>query len=402
VIARALGLHRSGRALGPRLLPSVALTGCPNGLGAFQLTSLRKKPSSGTLPRAKRESITLSFEAVEHLRGVNSTSTVSQAAKNVVRNCMRVKAGETVALVIERAHEELGAALLRECEALGANAMATLLGEDQLSNLAFVERLLLRVNEATVSVLLCGYSSLPATFRRQLLPRPDASRRHAHMIGITPALVGQSLLADYGEVNRLGAELVRRLRQAKSLTITSTTGTSLEIRLSADSRWINGSGVLADKGWSNIPGGEVYTYPATVDGILVPDGGVYGLDGSLLTHGARHRLTFERGWLTNAQGSESANLLSAVRSAEHGDRVGQVAFGTNTGVVTSVGELIQDLKMPGFHVSLGYTSPEFTGAPWSSAIEIPLIARRPDVAIDGEPVMVRGRYTREVMDAAGS
>lgn len=364
------------------------------------MSTPRKKHSSGTLQRPKRESITLSFEAVEHLRSIAPTSPVALAAKNIAVNCMRVKAGETVALVVERAHEELGAALLAECEALGANAMAIILGEDQLANLGFVERLLLRVNEAQLSVLLCGYTSLPATFRRQLLPKPDAPRRHAHMIGITPALLGQSLLADYGEIHRLGAELVRRLSRAKSISVTSTTGTALEIRLAPDARWVNGSGVLADRGWSNIPGGEVYTYPASVEGVLVPDGGIFAPGGSLLTHGARHRMRFEKGWLVEADGTEAARLLESVKSAEHGDRVGQIAFGTNTGVVTSVGELIQDVKMPGFHLSLGYTSPEFTGAPWSSTVEVPVIARRPDVTIDGQPVMVRGRYTRELMSKA--
>src|SRR5690606_18089053 len=108
---------------------------------------------------------------------------------------------------------------------------------------------------------------------------------------------------------------------------------------------------------------------------------------------------FAGGELVDFEGrdlEEGRALAEAVESAPNGLRVGQVGFGTNTGVLTSIGSLLQDLKMPGFHVTLGYTCNELTGATWTSPIEVPLLVRRPDVLLDDTPLMVRGRYGNQL------
>jgi hypothetical protein len=71
-------------------------------------------------------------------------------------------------------------------------------------------------------------------------------------------------------------------------------------------------------------------------------------------------------------------------------------MGTNTSILTAVGALLQDLKMPGFHLTLGHSASAETGADWDTMIEVPALVRRPDVHVDGEPVMVRGRYSRAI------
>jgi len=109
-------------------------------------------------------------------------------------------------------------------------------------------------------------------------------------------------------------------------------------------------------------------------------------------------LRFELGELVDAEGPEEdvRALLEAADAAPNGRRVGMLGLGTNTSVLTSIGAILQDLKMPGVHLTLGYTSRDQTGATWTSDVEIPLIVRRPDVRLDGTPIMVRGRYALDL------
>jgi len=108
------------------------------------------------------------------------------------------------------------------------------------------------------------------------------------------------------------------------------------------------------------------------------------------------RLTIERGEVTKIDGPVEvcARLERVLDGAASARRVGQVGFGTNTGVLTPIGALLQDLKLPGFHLTLGHTCPEVTGAKWDSEVEIPLLTRRATVTIDGESVLVAGRFPR--------
>ena len=68
------------------------------------------------------------------------------------------------------------------------------------------------------------------------------------------------------------------------------------------------------------------------------------------------------------------------------------------GVLAPIGALLQDLKLPGFHLSLGHTCPEITGATWDSDVEIPLLTRRGSVSIDGESVIANGKFPPSALE----
>jgi len=160
---------------------------------------------------------------------------------------------------------------------------------------------------------------------------------------------------------------------------------------------VMGTGVLHGTGWTNLPGGEVFGVPARVEGTLVHDGGIWLPEGAELPLAFRTKIVFERGEVARLDGASEpcARLEAALQASNGGRRVGQVGFGTNTGVVAPIGALLQDLKLPGFHLSLGHTCPEDTGARWDSDVEIPLLTRRATVTIDGATVMQNGKYAAE-------
>jgi leucyl aminopeptidase (aminopeptidase T) len=144
----------------------------------------------------------------------------------------------------------------------------------------------------------------------------------------------------------------------------------------------------------------VFAVPSSVDGTIVADGGMWLADGSELANAIRLRLTVERGLITHIDGSpEIAGRLSAVLDAHQGARrIGQIGFGTNTGVLAPIGALLQDLKLPGVHFALGHTCPELTGASFDSDVELPLLVRRASATLDGAPLLVSAKYDRSLLE----
>lgn len=161
-------------------------------------------------------------------------------------------------------------------------------------------------------------------------------------------------------------------------------------------RWHNEHGMLDGPGWTNLPAGEVITSPASVDGVFVPDGGAWLTDGSGLDRSTTHRLRlrFSSGRLVDADGPGDTvqALLSHLDSGRDARRVGQVSFGTNTGVVAPIGLSCQDVKLRGCHLILGYSAPELTHASWNGDRLVQLLQRRASVWIDGVQVLASGRY----------
>ncbi len=316
-------------------------------------------------------------------------------AKNAVVSCLGVRAGERVAIVTHKGETAaIAASLLAAAGEAGANVDAFVLGPTEASDARFVTSLLEHVRSCDASILVSSLDGLPVELRRRIVEVGATKRRHGHMIGITAAMMTQSMRADYAEVERVSLWLATRLAPGALIHATSPSGTDLEARIDPVARVGVASGVLIDPGWTNLPGGEVFALPLRVDGTFVPDGGIWLPDGSELPLAIRLKLTLEGGEVTRIDGpAEScARLEKILDGAASARRVGQAGFGTNTGVLAPIGALLQDLKLPGFHVTLGHTCPEVTGASWDSDVEIPLLTRRATVTIDGESVLVAGRF----------
>lgn len=316
-------------------------------------------------------------------------------AKNAIEACLGVKSGEKVAIVTHRGEvSAIAAALLDACREVGAEVEAFVLSPSESTDPRVVGALLAHLARVDVSILVSSMDGLPVSLRRRVVEVEGSPRRHGHMIGITPAMMAQSMRADYAEVARVSSWLAAKLRPGALVRATAPNGTDIEVRTDALTKVGVASGVLAGAGWTNLPGGEVFAVPSSVDGTLVPDGGIWMPEGTDLPLAFRTKITFEKGEIVRLDGASEpcARLEAALQASSGGRRVGQLGFGTNTGVLAPIGALLQDLKLPGFHLSLGHTCPEVTGATWDSDVEIPLLARRANVTIDGEPVLSAGKF----------
>jgi leucyl aminopeptidase (aminopeptidase T) len=209
--------------------------------------------------------------------------------------------------------------------------------------------------------------------------------------------MGEGMCADYDEVFTLTNKIYEIVRHAKKIHVTSEKGSDVTATFHPEWKWIPCHGRYTEQGkLGNLPEGEVFTAPATVDGVLVCD--VLG-DFFSEKYGVLKRpvtLTVKDGYITTVA-CEDAAIEKDVRdyffSTPNGNRAGEFAIGTLTSLKRLTGNLLQDEKMPGLHVAFGNPYPEFTGADWDAKIHVDVIPSRCTIEIDGREIMRDGQFT---------
>jgi leucyl aminopeptidase (aminopeptidase T) len=205
------------------------------------------------------------------------------------------------------------------------------------------------------------------------------------------------MCANYDEVFVLTNQIYELVRHAQTIHVTSAKGSDVTATFHKDWHWIPCHGCYHEQGkWGNLPEGEVFTAPVTVDGVLVCDvlgdyfSAKYGvLEDPLI-------ITVKEGYVTDVTSKNTA-LAQEVReylfSVPNGNRAGEFAIGTLTSVKHLVGNLLQDEKIPGLHVAFGNPYPQFTGADWDATIHVDVIPTGCTIEVDGCEIMRNGVFT---------
>jgi leucyl aminopeptidase (aminopeptidase T) len=221
--------------------------------------------------------------------------------------------------------------------------------------------------------------------------------RYAHMVGVTPQIMREGMRADFAQVDALSERLIARARAAREIRVTSRAGTELLGKFSPNLKWIKTSGLITTAKWGNLPGGEIFTAPETVDGRFVVDGVVGDYLGPKYGDIGPTPLTIDvvDGRIAALECANRA-LLEEFRAYTTTDansnRVGEFALGTNTAVRDVCGNILQDEKIPGVHMAFGHPYAQHTGADWASTTHIDCVGRHFDIWMDGEQVMRDGVY----------
>src|SRR4051812_24354959 len=320
-------------------------------------------------------------------------------AHNAVNVCLAIKPRERVALVADEASREVAASLAAALEKIGAATQSILIEQVASRPLTAAPREVLDALERADAGILCvqplqgelgsRMAIVAAVERRQI--------RYAHMVGVTPEIMQQGMRADYRLVDRLSVALCERMRTAQSLRVETPFGTKLTATFDPALHWIKTSGIISRRYWSNLPAGEVFTTPASVDGVFVCNGTAGDYFGPKYGDLAGTPLTLEiaRGRLVSASSSRpelEREFWEYCHTDQYSDRVGELAFGTNLALTDMIGILLQDEKVPGVHLAFGDPYGSQTGAPWKSRTHVDVLTRHCDVWIDDDQVIRKGRY----------
>ena len=72
--------------------------------------------------------------------------------------------------------------------------------------------------------------------------------------------------------------------------------------------------------------------------------------------------------------------------------MGEFAIGTNIGLTSVIGHILQDEKFPGVHIAFGNPYGAHTGADWYSSTHIDVVGTKFDIFVDGAQIMAAGRF----------
>jgi aminopeptidase len=329
----------------------------------------------------------------------NAPSELMAGAKNAVEVCLGVQAGEKVLVIADEISRSVAASLEKALNVRGAEFTGLLLEDFSPRPITVAPEPVLDALERTDVGVLCVTPQLGELSARMAIVRVVERRqiRYAHMVGVTPEIMQQGMRADYRKVDELSDRLRERMVRAETLTVKTEAGTSFKAHFSSHLDWVKTSGLISPRYWSNLPAGEVFTTPATVDGTFVCDAtagdhfnGKYGdlQTTPLIMEIAEGRLKH----VECPRKDLEEEFWSYCHTDENSDRVGELAFGTNLGLSHMIGILLQDEKFPGVHIAFGDPYGSQTHADWKSRTHVDVLTRNCDVWIDEDQVIEKGHY----------
>jgi len=320
-------------------------------------------------------------------------------AQNAVEVCLAVQPGERLTLITDEATQEIAASLLAAAYRVRSQPKWFILEEEAPRPLTYFPGTILdAVLESDVVIGAFQPQIGEVNSRGELIDLIERNRiRYAHMVWISSTIMRQGMRADFYKVDGLSRRVLEHVRGAERIRVTSPAGTDIEAAFDSGLRWIKTSGLIDRNHWSNLPGGEVFTVPADVNGVFVADGTVgdylcakYGdISATPLS------MSLKDGVLAGAECDNEqllSDFLAYCHTTTNSDRVGEFAIGTNIGVSEMIGNLLQDEKVPGVHIAFGNTCAALTGADWTSSTHIDVISRNCAVWADGKQIMAGGRF----------
>jgi len=324
---------------------------------------------------------------------------LAPGARNAIRTCLRVAPEEHVVIVSDSETLPVAESLAAEVRDVGAPLEMYVLedyGERPMLDLPAT------VREAFERVDVSIYAAQPQpgelASRREMTAIVNRRRiRHAHMVYMTPRIMAEGMRADFDVVDAISTRVRDRAIKAERIRARSRAGSDLVATFDPTVRWLKTSGLITSEKWANLPGGEVLTAPARVDGVYVVDG---VLGDYLCARYGDIEATPLTVWIENsrvadvqcARSEVREDFLAYTRTEENSDRVGELAMGTNVAVQSIIGNILQDEKLPGLHLAFGHPYAEHTGASWSCRTHLDIVGRHFDVWFDDDQVMADGKF----------
>ena len=258
-------------------------------------------------------------------------------AHNAVKTCLAIRTGEHVALVADEASRAVAASLEQALIDAGADARCLLIESVAPRPIVSAPAEVLRAFELADAGILCVQpqeGELPA--RMTIVGVIERRRiRYAHMVGVTPQIMREGMRADYRQVDRLSTQLCERMDHARSLTVRTANGTNFRATFDHSLAWVKTSGLINPRYWSNLPAGEVFTTPGSVDGTFVCDGTAGDYFNAKYGSLGETPLVLEirNGRLTSAQCDRAdleRDFWTYCHTDENSNRVGELAFGNES------------------------------------------------------------------------
>jgi leucyl aminopeptidase (aminopeptidase T) len=310
-------------------------------------------------------------------------SDLDTAVRAVVHDCLGVREDEDILVICNPATYELGERLRAAAAEAGADAVLAVMAERASHAAEPPDPVAGAMLQADV-VLAPTIQSLSHTAARK--KATEAGVRIATLPGVTAHTLARAMSADMEELRRRSKAIANALSRGSEARVTSSNGSDLRLDLEGREGLPDAGELTARGAFGNLPCGEGFIAPVegTTQGTLVVDGSI----ASVGIPGEPVALTVEGGHLIAATGEEGERLTELLTAhGPDGTNVAELGIGSNERAIL-IGEVIEDEKILGTaHVAFGASAG--IGGTVQVPVHLDCVVMKPDVSIDGEP-LVRG------------
>ena len=211
------------------------------------------------------------------LRKINNISfdkELSPGAYNAINICLRLKPDERITLITDQENLKIAYSLIHEIEKVGSEYKVFVIEEIAQRPLKNMPEVILDdLAKSQVSIFCCNSQTGELGSRVQMVSVVNEHKlRHGHMVNINKQIMLEGMRADFAEIDRESQRLIEKACKAKTISATSKSGTKILAEFSPEIKWIKTSGIITTEKWGNLPGGEIFTSPKSVNGLFVVDG----------------------------------------------------------------------------------------------------------------------------------
>ncbi len=316
---------------------------------------------------------------------MNNLTDALSGARVAVKQCLGVRAGESVLVVTDSVCQPVGEALCTAASEEGADALLLLMRPRAVHGEEPPEPVAKAMQAAAVCFMPTSRSLSHTVARREATA---AGARIASMPGITLEMLARTLAVDYEAIAALTEKVATVLDHGEEVRITSPAGTDLVLDISGRTALRDTGLYTAPGSFGNLPAGEAYVAPieGSATGRIVVDGSMAGvglLEEPLVIEVASGRVV-------DIAGRSAGALLELLNSAgEDARNVAELGIGTNP-AAKLVGNVLEDEKVLGtVHVALGANAS--FGGKVQVACHLDGVLLRPDLWVDGRQIMRGGQ-----------
>jgi len=316
---------------------------------------------------------------------------LQESVRTVVRTCARVQPGELVCIAADTQTMPIAMAIVEAVKEVGAEpVVVTMLprrahGNDPPRVVAAA----MKAADVVIQPVTYAMTHTDAT--------RDALRAGARVLvlrGVTEDIMTHgAMLADYDRVDRVTREVQRLMTEAKTVRVTTPSGTDLTMSVAGRAAVALTGRVGGPGTFAAMPDGEAAISPveATTEGTLVVD---HTMD-SIGLIDKPIRMTVRGGKVTEITGGASAETLRALVAGADANatNIAEFAIGTNDHA-RLIGSMTEDKKYRGsVHIAIGDN--HVIGGTVVSELHLDGLLLRPTVDLDGRRVVEDGRLLIE-------
>ena len=308
---------------------------------------------------------------------------LDRAVSTVVSECLGVRAGENVLVVVDPATRVLGEALADAAAGAGADAVLALMQPRATDGTEPPPPIAEALAAADVFIAPTSRSLSHTQARKRA---SDGGARGATMPGVTVDMLARVMNVDFDRLRERSRAVAALLDQADEAHLTCPRGSDMTFDLAGREGIPDDGDLRAPGAFGNLPCGEGFIAPLGGKGTLAA--------ASLATVGLAEEPALLRvvdGQLVDASGPEGEQFIARLREhGRSGTNLAELGGGTNDRA-TLTGNVLEDEKILGtVHVAFGASAG--IGGTVAVPIHLDCVVLEPTLEVGGTVVLERGRF----------